>query len=164
LHSQHDPGSVSVASKVQGREPITVNPVDAASRGIKDGDVVRVFNDRGQCLAGVRLSDGIRPGVVNLSTGAWYDPVTPGGLDRHGNPNVLTLNRGTSRLAQGPISHTTLVQIEKFGGELPPVEVFDQPAMVKRQESAGFSGFATGRPTKRQPEWSEGSRRSPSSS
>jgi biotin/methionine sulfoxide reductase len=164
LHSQHDPGSVSVASKVQGREPITVNPVDAASRGIKDGDVVRVFNDRGQCLAGVRLSDGIRPGVVNLSTGAWYDPVTPGGLDRHGNPNVLTLDRGTSRLAQGPISHTTLVQIEKFGGELPPVEVFDQPAMVKRQESAGFSGFATGRPTKRQPEWSEGSRRSPSSS
>jgi biotin/methionine sulfoxide reductase len=130
LHSQHDPGSVSVASKVQGREPVAVNPDDAMSRGIKDGDVVRVFNDRGECLAGVRVDEGVRPGVIVLSTGAWYDPETPGGLDRHGNPNVLTLDKGTSSLAQGPIAQTALVEIEKFEGELPPVRAFEPPAML----------------------------------
>ena len=45
------------------------------------------------------------PGVVQLATGAWFDPETPGktgSLDKHGNPNVLTRDRGTSRLGQGP--------------------------------------------------------------
>jgi len=130
LHSQHDPGAVSMASKVQGREPITIHPDDAASRGIQDGDVVRVFNGRGACLAGARIDDGVRPGVVVLPTGAWYDPETPGGLDRHGNPNVLTLDRGTSRLAQGSIAQTALVELEKFERELPPVLAFKQPAIV----------------------------------
>ena len=133
LHSQHDPGAVSRASKIQGREPVMVHPDDAASRGINEGDVVRVFNDRGECLAGVCLSDGIRPGVINLSTGAWYDPESPGGLDRHGNPNVLTQDKGTSSLAQGPTAHTALVQIEKFDDELPPVRAFEPPAMVTQK-------------------------------
>ena len=127
LHSQHDPGSVSVASKVNGREPITIHTDDAASRGLEDGDVVRVFNDRGECLAGVQVSDGVWSGVVVLPTGAWYDPVEPGGLDAHGNPNVLTLDKGTSRLAQGPVSQTALVEVEKFIGDLPPVRAFDPP-------------------------------------
>jgi biotin/methionine sulfoxide reductase len=130
LHSQHDPGSLSVANKVQGREPVTIHPDDASSRGVKNGDVVRVFNDRGECLAGARVSDGVRPGVIVLPTGAWYDPESPGGLDRHGNPNVLTLDRGTSRLAQGSIAQSALVEFEKFKGEPPPVRAFEQPAMV----------------------------------
>jgi biotin/methionine sulfoxide reductase len=133
LHSQHDPGAVSRASKIQGREPVVVHPDDAASRGINEGDVVRVFNDRGECLAGVCLSDGIRPGVINLSTGAWYDPESPGGLDRHGNPNVLTQDKGTSRLAQGPTAHTALVQIEKFENELPTVRAFEPPEMMTQK-------------------------------
>lgn len=133
LHSQYDPGSVSMASKVQGREPVTINPGDATARGISDGDVVRVFNDRGACLAGACVSDGIRPGVIVLSTGAWYDPESPGGLDRHGNPNVLTLDKGTSRLAQGPTAHSALVEVEKFEGELPPVRAFETPEILKAE-------------------------------
>ena len=76
------------------------------------------------------VSEEIRPGVVQMSTGAWYDPEHPGvigSLDKHGNPNVLTLDKGTSRLAQGPSAQTTLVQIEKFVGEPPPVTAFDPP-------------------------------------
>jgi trimethylamine-N-oxide reductase (cytochrome c) len=42
---------------VQGREPCYINPDDAKERGIKDGDVVRVFNDRGQLLAGAVVTD-----------------------------------------------------------------------------------------------------------
>ncbi|PRC43130.1 molybdopterin oxidoreductase, partial [Mycobacterium sp. ITM-2017-0098] len=53
LHSQLDGGAASMQSKVAGREPIRMHPDDAARRGLADADVVRVFNDRGACLAGV---------------------------------------------------------------------------------------------------------------
>ncbi len=130
LHSQLDSGSHSRAGKIAGREPITLNPADAAARGIGDGDVVRVFNDRGACLAGAVISDRIRPGVVRLPTGGWYDPDAKG-LDRHGNPNVLTKDVPTSRLSQGTAAHTALVEIEKFEGTAPEVQAFDPPHMIE---------------------------------
>ena len=64
LHSQLDMGAFSQSSKVHGREPVRVHPDDAAARGIGDGDVVRLFNDRGSCLAGAVLSRDVRRGVV----------------------------------------------------------------------------------------------------
>ncbi|MDP6667080.1 MAG: molybdopterin dinucleotide binding domain-containing protein, partial [Dehalococcoidia bacterium] len=122
-------GITSVSSKVKQREALTIHPDDAAARGIGDGDVLRVFNGRGECLAGARVSEVVRPGVIVLPTGAWYDPESPGGIDRHGNPNVLTLDRGTSRLAQGSIAHSALVEVERFEGEPPAVAVFEPPGM-----------------------------------
>ncbi|POX42610.1 Asp-tRNA(Asn)/Glu-tRNA(Gln) amidotransferase GatCAB subunit C [Streptomyces sp. Ru73] len=132
LHSQYDHGPHSRAGKVAGREPVTLNRADAEARGIADGDVVRVFNDRGACLAGAVLSDDLRPGVLALPTGAWYDPAdaAAGGLDKHGNPNVLTRDLGTSRLAQGPTSGTTLVQVERYDAPPPPVTAFE-PARTR---------------------------------
>jgi biotin/methionine sulfoxide reductase len=123
---------VSTGNKIQGREPVLIHPADAAARAIADGDIVRLYNDRGECLAGARITSDVRPGVVVLPTGAWYDPQTPGGLDRHGNPNVLTLDKGTSRLAQGPSAHTALIEIEKVTGEVPEVRIFDPPPIVAR--------------------------------
>ncbi len=75
---------------VQGREPIYINPVDAKKKGIKDGDVVRVFNDRGQLLAGAVLMDSYAPGVVRIEEGAWYGPINEkvGALDTYGDPNT----------------------------------------------------------------------------
>ena len=135
LHSQYDHGSVSLASKIQGREAMTLHPLDAAARGIKAGDVVRVFNDRGACLAGVKIDDGVRPGVVVLPTGAWFDPLDPtqnDSLEKHGNPNVLTLDKGTSKLTQGCSAHTALVEVELFTGALPRITAFDPPQFVQR--------------------------------
>ncbi|MGE0485043.1 MAG: molybdopterin-dependent oxidoreductase [Gammaproteobacteria bacterium] len=134
LHSQLDFGRVSRASKVAGREPLTLHPLDAAARGIAAGDVVRVYNDRGACLAGAVLSERVRPGVVQLATGAWYDPVDTAdglGLDVHGNPNVLTRDVGTSALGQGPTAHSCLVEIERYAGEPPPVRAFEPPPIVR---------------------------------
>lgn len=133
LHSQLDHGETSVASKVAGREPILIHPQDAAARGIKAGDVVRVFNDRGATLAGAVISDAVRAGVVQLSTGAWYDPAEPGkvgALERHGNPNVLTADRGTSRLGQGPSAQSALVEIERVPGPAPEPSPFEPPALA----------------------------------
>ncbi|MDP6787259.1 MAG: molybdopterin guanine dinucleotide-containing S/N-oxide reductase [Rhodospirillales bacterium] len=132
LHSQMDMGPVSRAAKINGREVLYIHPQDAAPRGIGAGDVVRVFNDRGACLAGAAVGAGIAPGVVRLPSGAWYDPEDPnrpGSLDKHGNPNVLTLDKGTSRLGQGPSAMTTLVEVEKWDGEAPPITAFTPPAM-----------------------------------
>lgn len=137
LHSQYDNGGTSRASKVASREPMTMHPDDAAARGIREGDVVRVFNERGSCLAGAIVSDGIRPGVVQIATGAWFDPTSPGrpdAVERHGNPNVLTIDLATSRLAQGPSAMTALVEVERVDeASQPPVEAFRPPVVERRR-------------------------------
>jgi biotin/methionine sulfoxide reductase len=80
------------------------------------------------------LTEALRPGVVQLATGAWFDPLDPaqiGSLDKHGNPNVLTLDKGTSKLAQSPIAQTVLVEVERFAGEAPPITIFAPPPVIQ---------------------------------
>ncbi|GAA6165494.1 molybdopterin guanine dinucleotide-containing S/N-oxide reductase [Pelagimonas sp. KU-00592-HH] len=123
LHSQLDNGDFSRAHKVKGREPVLIHPKDAEARGIADGDLVELSNARGCCLAGARVTGDIARGVVFLWTGAWYDPDYnhPRHRDRHGNPNVLTHDNRTSRLAQGPAAHSAFVELRKYDG--PPCDV-----------------------------------------
>ena len=130
LHSQLDAGEASAATKVRGREPLLIHPDDAAARGIAEGDIVRVANDRGVCLGGAVVTEDIMPGVVAMATGSWFDaetPGDPGALERHGNPNVLTRDAGCSPLSQGPSCNSCLVEVARFAGNLPPVEAFDLP-------------------------------------
>ena len=109
-----------------------LGPEDAAARGIQHGDLVRVFNDRGQLLAGAHVSDNFPRGVVRIQEGAWYGPTGPeiGALDTYGDPNTLTLDIGTSSLAQATSANTCLVQIEKFIGAAPAVTAFGGPTEV----------------------------------
>ena len=106
-----------------------MNPADAAARGITDRSVVRLFTDRGSCLAGITLTEDVRPGVVQLSTGAWYDPDP---ADRpsaaHGNPNVLSADRPSSALSQGNTGQLTMVEIEPYDAVPPEVSVHRLPA------------------------------------
>ncbi len=130
LHSQLGQIDAGRQHAVAGREPILMRPDDAAPRGIRTGDIVRVFNDRGGCLAGAVVSNDLRAGVVLMATGSWYDPVLDGpraGLDRRGNPNVLTRDKGTSSLGQATSALTVLVEVERFAEELPPVTAFELP-------------------------------------
>ena len=131
LHSQYNQcSSLTGIYNVSGHEPVTINTADAKSRNIKDGDVVRVFNDRGQTLAGARVTDDIRPGVIAICEGGWYDPETrgePGSLCKHGHANALVKDKPTSRFSQSCNANTSLVQIEKYGGEVPSVTAFDPP-------------------------------------
>jgi biotin/methionine sulfoxide reductase len=78
------------------------------------------------------ISDAISPGVVKLSCGAWYDPADDReqALCRHGNANVLTRDQGTSKLAQGPSSATTLVDVERWSGPSMPVRAFVPPPVA----------------------------------
>ncbi len=138
LHSQMDHGSYSKSFKIKDREPIEMNSVDASSRGINEGDIVKLFNDRGACLAGVNINDNIRPGVVQISTGAWYDPEDTKNLKticKHGNPNVLTKDKGTSKLGQGPIAHSCLIEVELVKDKISPVTAFDPPVIIRDYKS-----------------------------
>lgn len=130
LHSQLDNTSLRHLYEISGREPIAISPRDAKARGIAHGDIVRVFNDRGAVLAGALVTSRMRPGVVMLHAGAWYDPEMPGEIGticKHGLVNVLTLDKGTSKLAQGNVANTALVQIEKYDEQPPAVTAFDPP-------------------------------------
>ncbi len=69
---------------------VFLSPVDAAARGIRDGDTVRVFNDRGALVIPCRVTERIMPGVIDIPQGAWWAP-DEDGVDRGGNVNVLTL-------------------------------------------------------------------------
>lgn len=126
LHSQLCHTSLRDKYAVKGREPILINKKDAKKLDIKNGDIVRVFNDRGEILAGAVLSDDILEGVVRVCEGGWVDQ-DENGLCKMGGVNVLTLDMPTSKLANGNISHTGLVNIEKFKGELPQVTAFSAP-------------------------------------
>ena len=134
LHSQMDPGPVAQAGKVAGRERVRIHPQDAASRALADGDVARVFNERGACLAGVAIDASLMPGVIVIATGAWFDPGSDG-PERGGNPNVLSLDIGTSSLTQGPSALSVLVQVEKWRGVASPVRVYELPLLL--QNAAG---------------------------
>jgi trimethylamine-N-oxide reductase (cytochrome c) len=130
LHSQLCGTKLRETYQVAGHEPCLINTGDAAKRGIKDGDVVRVFNDRGQILAGAKVTDAIRPGVVRVNEGGWYDPLEPGkkgSLCRYGDANVLTADIGSSKLGQGNCGHTAVGDVEKYQGPAVTVGVFATP-------------------------------------
>ncbi|OON39547.1 biotin transporter BioY [Izhakiella australiensis] len=116
LHSQMDATPGVQAAKTAGHETLWMHPDDAGQRRIAEGEVVEVFNARGRMLAGVRITDGLTPKVIAIATGAWFDPGFGGSwqpYDRAGNPNVLTLDIGTSSLTQGPNAMSCLVQVRR---------------------------------------------------
>lgn len=90
---------------------VFINPIDAETRGIADGDLVAVFNDRGKMVLPCRVTLRIMPGVVDIPQGAWWSP-DDRGVDRRGCINVLTSLRWTP-LAFGNAQHTIMVQVEK---------------------------------------------------
>ncbi|MGF1770578.1 trimethylamine-N-oxide reductase TorA [Enterovibrio makurazakiensis] len=133
LHSQMcESPAIRETYTVQGREPAYINPDDAKAKGIKDGDLIRVYNDRGQLIAGAVVSANYPPGVIRIQEGAWYGPTGSeiGAIDTYGDPNTMTLDIGTSELAQACSAYTCLVEYEKFSGEAPAVNAFSGPIVV----------------------------------
>jgi anaerobic dimethyl sulfoxide reductase subunit A len=92
---------------------VFLNSLDAAARGIGDGDLVKVYNERGALILPCRLTNRILPGVVDIPQGAWWTPDEEG-IDRGGSVNVLTSWRWTP-LAFGTAQHTIMVEVVKAG-------------------------------------------------
>jgi DmsA/YnfE family anaerobic dimethyl sulfoxide reductase A subunit len=92
-------------------QQLWVNPQDASSRGLQPGDLAKVFNDRGQSLVKVKITDRIMPGVISLPQGAWFDPDV-NGVDHGGCINALTRDWPTP-LAKGNPQHTNRADVVK---------------------------------------------------
>ena len=92
------------------RHEVWINTRDADARGIKDGDTVEVFNDRGTIAIKAKVTERIMPGVVKIYQGAWYEP-DENGIDRGGCVNVLINDNPSPCGAQN--YNTCLVQVER---------------------------------------------------
>lgn len=103
-----------VLLKAACRQEVWINPIDAQKRGIANGDMVRVFNHRGEVRLPAKVTPRILPGVSAMGQGAWHEANMSGDkIDHGGCVNTLTTLR-PSPLAKGNPQHTNLVEIEKI--------------------------------------------------
>ncbi len=98
--------------------PARVNPADAAKRGIKNGDIIKLYNDRGAVLCIAVISERVPQGIMHsYASSANYDPIEPGkadSIDRGGCVNILTSSRMVSRHAPGMTPNSCLIEIVKW--------------------------------------------------
>ena len=129
FHTHHDANS-SWLHEIPGHRvlkdgyywhPVRLHPDDAKARGIKEGDIVKIFNDRGAVLCIAQVTERIRPRVAHSYYGSGkYDPLEPGNpnsIDRGGCVSILTPSRMLSKNAAGMAPNSCLVEIEKWRGK-----------------------------------------------
>ena len=128
FHTQHD-ANTSWLNEVSGHRvwkdgyywhPVRLNPSDAAERGIKNGDIVKLFNDRGAVLCIAEVTERMRLGVVHSYYGSGkYDPIEPGNpesIERGGCVSILTPSRMLSQNVPGMAPNSCLVELERWEG------------------------------------------------
>jgi anaerobic selenocysteine-containing dehydrogenase len=91
----------------EGEPHLDIHPADGAHRGILDGDMVRIFNDRGSFVAKARVTSKARAGLV-VGLSVWWKKLASDGK----NANEVTGQRLTD-MGRGPTFYDTLVQVEK---------------------------------------------------
>jgi len=94
-------------------QPGWLHPSEAEKRGIKNGDIISIYNDRGTLLAGAYITERIMPGVVYIDHGAKWDPIAVGEIDRGGAINTIVPRNTTSKNAVGHAVSGFLAQVEK---------------------------------------------------
>jgi anaerobic dimethyl sulfoxide reductase subunit A len=92
------------------QQELTMNAADARRLGLKTGDIVETWNDRGRCVVPLYVTERCMPGVVALHEGAWMD-LDRNGVDRSGNPDFLTLDEPSP--AGAFAYNTILVNVKK---------------------------------------------------
>ena len=135
LHSQmNNAEPLRKRYAVQTREPLTISTQDAAERGIKDGDLVELYNDRGSLVVGARVSDKIMPGVVSIYEGAWPQLDSKGRCN-NGQVNFLTSSRGASGLSQATTANTCMASLRKCtDADAGGTKAFDPPQIVVKKD------------------------------
>ncbi len=99
-----------------------VNPEDAKARGVKEGDLIRLYNDRGSVICCAHVTHRVPQGVLHAyESCSDYDPIgTPGEpecIDKAGCVNILVSKRPMTATSSGMASNTCLIEFEKWEGE-----------------------------------------------
>ena len=94
-------------------EPVWMNAVDAEARGLANGDIVKLYNERGIVLCGVRISERITPGSVMVNKGSRVDPIAPH-IDRGGAINLISPTNQVSKHCKGFAVTGYLLEVEKL--------------------------------------------------
>ena len=94
-------------------EPLWIHPSDAEKRGIRDGDIIRVYNERGAVLGGAYVTERIMPGVAYMDHGARCDWIIPGKLDRGGAINLIAPRNITSKNCVGMATSGYLAEVAR---------------------------------------------------
>ena len=98
-------------------EPVWLNTVEAEKRRIRNGDIVKIYNERGTVLGGAYVTERLMPRVAYMDHGSRWDPIIPGELDRGGAINTITPHNITSKKATGMVVSGFLVEVEKVTDE-----------------------------------------------
>lgn len=131
VHSQMDDSeSLQKLYKVQGREPVRMNTQDAEKRGIKDGDLVELYNARGTIIAGAVVSDDIMPGVISIYEGAWPQ-IDSKGRCNSGSVNFLNSTDRSSGLTHATTINTCLTKARKCEDPDGPNRAYEPPAIIE---------------------------------
>lgn len=112
LHSQMANASIRHIDNIKGREFIFINPEDAAERGIADGDLIEVYNDRGALIGGAKVWDKIMKGVLSIQEGVWLSLDSKGRCNS-GAVNILTSSQPSSKLSQATAANTCVAWVKK---------------------------------------------------
>ena len=94
-------------------EPAWINPETAKSRNIEQGDVIKVFNERGTVLCGAYITERLIPGAVYVDHGSRFDPINAENLDRGGAINLITPTSLISKHSTGMVVSGFLVDASK---------------------------------------------------
>jgi len=128
VHAEHDDVSwlrEIPTCKVKGidgylYEPIWIHPSEAEKRGIKNGDIIGMYNDRGMVLGGAYVTERIRPGIAYQDHGARVDPIADGEdipqseyIDRGGANNLICPEAILSKNCGGQVGSSFLVEVKK---------------------------------------------------
>jgi anaerobic selenocysteine-containing dehydrogenase len=95
-------------------EPVWLNPQEAEKRGIRSGDIVKVYNERGIVLGGAYVTERVRTQVAYMDHGSRCDWIKMGEIDRGGAPNLISPIGTTSKNASGQATSGYLVEVEKL--------------------------------------------------
>ncbi|APZ50592.1 molybdopterin-dependent oxidoreductase [Salipiger abyssi] len=133
LHGQMEGSAYVAEGKRDGLEPVRISEKAARERGIAEGDILRIFNDRGACHAWAQIDPALHDDVAMLATGSAYDP--DGREDRGSNPNVLTRDIGSSEMGQGCAAQSCLVELARLDAPPRPIRSHKPPRIVQRQEN-----------------------------
>ncbi len=125
-------------------EPVWINTAEAEARGIQQGDIVKIFNERGTVLGGAYVTERLMPGVAYMDHGARWDPIIPGVLDRGGAINTITPHNVTSKKATGMVVSGFLVEVAKVTDEEMTGWRRDYPEAFSRNYDAATGVSLTG--------------------